>query len=148
MKKKILWVCLGALLLGLILAFIFGNSLQSVERSRSLSTMVRLGIQRVLPGATTGDPVRDGRILRKTMHVIEYCILGAVLALIAGKLRLKKWIPLCAGAVLGAADEWIQGLHPGRSPRLTDWALDLLGICLGTGLILLIGYIKKKRSRN
>ncbi|HQR30391.1 MAG TPA: VanZ family protein [Anaeromyxobacteraceae bacterium] len=71
----------------------------------------------------------------KLLHLLEYAVLGALLA---PALRLAGMSPrgaLLAAAVLGslygATDEFHQAFVPGRTADVLDWVADTLGAGLG-----------------
>lgn len=72
-------------------------------------------------------------IIRKTAHVVEFFVLGALLYRALRRGRAPAWqAPLAFGAVALAAawalvDEFRQSLVPGRTPSLVDCAIDATG---------------------
>lgn len=82
-------------------------------------------------------------ILFKTLHLIEYAILGFLVIY-----PLSSIIPSTLISYLYAiTDEIHQSFTPGRGPKFTDTLIDLGGILIG---ILIFKYIKKhfKKSKN
>ncbi len=81
--------------------------------------------------------------LRKTAHVTEYAVLGV---LMARALRRGRSLPFPGFLLLGwlfatvyaATDEFHQSFVPGRTPKVTDVALDSCGAALGTVLYALL----------
>jgi VanZ family protein len=45
---------------------------------------------------------------------------------------------LALGYLYGALDEWHQSFVPGRTPSVTDWVADMVGVTLGYALALLV----------
>ena len=66
----------------------------------------------------------------KVLHVAVYTGFGFVL----GALPFPAVALGMAGSLLGALDEQIQRLAPGRDVSLADWLADILGISLGLAL--------------
>ena len=63
----------------------------------------------------------------KVLHLVVYAGFGFVL----GGLPYPSSALGTAGSLLGAADEQMQRLAPGRDVSLADWLADILGISLG-----------------
>ena len=63
----------------------------------------------------------------KVLHLAVYAGLGFVL----GGLPYPSIALGTAGSLLGAADEQVQRLAPGRDVSVADWLADILGISLG-----------------
>ena len=75
----------------------------------------------------------------KIGHVVEYLILGVLLARalgarVANRLLVAAWVGVL---VFGALDELHQAFIPGRTPDVMDWAADAAGAAAG----LLIGAV-------
>ncbi|MDW7760951.1 MAG: VanZ family protein [Acidobacteriota bacterium] len=77
-----------------------------------------------------------GRHADKALHILEFAVLGWLLAF--GFSRIKSLSPrnraaavLLTGAVLGILDEVHQSFVPGRHPDLWDIAADIVGIAFG-----------------
>ena len=66
----------------------------------------------------------------KVLHLTVYAGFGFVL----GGLPFPSVALGAAGSLLGALDEQIQRLAPGRDVSVADWLADLLGISLGLAL--------------
>jgi len=117
----ILWVC-----------FIFGNSLDVPEVSSKKSGEIA--------GWFTG--IITEHIIRKLAHLIEYTILGVLLALdvyflkVINKIELIKI--LFSGFIIASIDELIQLTVEGRSSQFSDVCIDFLGVVLGTVAIILL----------
>jgi len=63
----------------------------------------------------------------KVLHLAVYAGFGFVL----GGLPYPSIALGIAGSLLGAADEQVQRLAPGRDVSVADWLADILGISLG-----------------
>ena len=66
----------------------------------------------------------------KVLHLAVYSGFGFVL----GGLPLPSVAVGTAGSLLGAVDEQVQRLAPGRDVSMADWFADILGISLGLAL--------------
>lgn len=85
----------------------------------SISLLPRAEIERV----DSWIPLPDD----KAMHLGVYAGFGFTL----GGLPFSPMVLGAAGSLLGAVDEQIQRLAPGREVSLADWLADILGISLG-----------------
>jgi VanZ family protein len=79
-----------------------------------------------IPSLSTGLGTWD-LLLRKAAHVVEFAILGALLA----RALPSLWWAIVAGSLYAATDEVHQVFVPGRVGSPVDWALDTLGVALG-----------------
>ena len=137
------------ILLGLVLVFIWGNSMLPAPVSAALSGWVRRGL-RFLSGGNGDTP------LRKLAHLLEFAVLGLtlcwVLYLPGARKRSFALPSLLGGIVVGCVDEAIQKMVPGRGPSLLDVGIDTLGTMLGVGLFLLgltvIQKLKNKKTKH
>ena len=81
--------------------------------------------------------------IRKLAHVFEYAILAALLYRLVRPPAQNGWHPrsaftsILAGAVYAASDELHQLFVPGRLASVRDWAIDMVGIVLGTSALYL-----------
>lgn len=66
----------------------------------------------------------------KVMHFAVYAGFGFTL----GGLPFSPVVLGTAGSLLGAMDEQVQRLAPGRDVSLADWLADILGVSLGLTL--------------
>lgn len=66
----------------------------------------------------------------KVLHLTVYAGFGFVL----GGLPFSSMALGAGGSLLGALDEQVQRLAPGRDVSLADWFADILGISLGLAL--------------
>lgn len=142
-------VCLA--LLGVILAFIWGNSLLPGETSGALSAWVKDTLARLFGWEFADqDPAGHG-LLRKIAHFTEFFALGMDLCWLMHMLCDKKWysafLALGGGFLAACTDETIQRFVPGRGPAWTDVGIDMLGVMPGV-LLLLILLIKHKKIKN
>ena len=154
MNKNI--ACLMCILLILaVLAFIWGNSMQSVAESKALSLSVLDKVKPVLELFVGTGNVTD-RLVRKLAHFIGFGALGCGLALLLifrGRVRPRN-VANCAFAGLVAAliDETIQ-IFSNRGPQVQDIWIDFGGVCAGlfltlTGyLVIKVVWNKRNKSR-
>ncbi len=126
--------------IALLLAFIWGNSMLSVDKSDALSRWVLehvFGVGSGAPGFDAGN-----HLLRKAAHVTEFALLAAALVF---RMRGKRfyWLYGALGAAAAAADETIQ-LFSHRGSQLRDVGIDCIGVFLGAAAAFMI--IKKKKG--
>lgn len=138
---------LCAVLLVLILAFIWGNSLMPGVISQSISNFV----QDLLMDSQldiNGNPQGNG-ILRKFAHFTEFAALGMVLGWLFGMLGQGKVKPFLCGAAAACIDETIQTFVPERAPGLRDVCIDSCGVLTGLALLYLgYTYLKKRSTKH
>jgi VanZ family protein len=85
--------------------------------------------------------------IRKTAHVLEYSVLGMILALFFNfnnKANNKYYNTLLIGILIAVADEKYQSFVPGRGPGIKDVFLDFLGVAVGAALFTFSAVIVKK----
>ena len=82
-------------------------------------------------------------ILRKLAHGGIYFLLGIALTgvLISQRTKRVLWLVPLIGGVLAALDEFHQSFVPGRGPSIFDVLIDVIGVGLGMGLVLLVKMI-------
>lgn len=138
---------LWAVLTVFLLAFIFGNSLQTAAESSAVSGMVIEMLEPILP-QTAGSSAQRTFLIRKTAHFLEFTLLGFALCGTAHRFGMSHpRLCVCfAGAVTAAADELIQRFVEGRSAQLTDVLLDTAGVLFGLFLWLIVSRILARRS--
>lgn len=91
-----------------------------------------------VPGLGTGLGTWD-LLLRKLAHLVEFAILGALLA----RAVPEVWA-LVGGVAYAALDEVHQHLVPGRTGALQDVAIDAVGVLFG---ILVWRRLARRRPR-
>ena len=138
---------LCTVLLGLNIAFIWGNSMLPGEISGALSDLLKNALAWLLGTGQEYPPVGGG-LLRKLAHFTEFACLGVLLHWLFRMLREKTWehlvFPALAGIAVAAVDETIQCFVPLRGPALKDVGIDTLGVVAGIVIISLIFYFKKQ----
>ena len=147
--KKRMALC--AVLLIVMLSFIWGNSLRSGTDSGAMSGSVMAWINTFLHLSESGADTLH-LVIRKIAHFTEFACLGALLAWLFGMMGEKKGhlfcMPLLCGMATACVDETIQVFVPDRGPSLIDVWIDTCGVSAGI-FFLLIGYhyIHKKHNR-
>jgi len=131
-RERKIRICV--VLIGLNLAFIWGNSLLPGQVSGVLSDGVKQILARLF-SADASDP-SGGGLLRKMAHFTEFAVLGLLLTRLLTLLGKHGWYALPWGVLAAAVDETIQIFVPDRGPALTDVGIDACGVL--TGMILLI----------
>lgn len=144
-KPRLLLCCLW---LGLNLAFIWGNSMLSAEKSAAISQWVKDLLAFLLP---SGDgAVQDGHgLLRKIAHFLEFGSLGVCLGwLFAMAKKHPVAFPLVCAFAAACIDETIQIFIPGRGPGIWDVALDTLGAAAGLALLYAVHFVYKNKKQH
>lgn len=147
--KRRMVICLALLIF--LLTFIWGNSLLPGDASGALSAWVKDLLARLfgLENAEQ-DPAGHG-LLRKLAHFTEFFALGMDLCWLMQMLRGKKWqaslLALGGGFLAACTDETIQRFVPGRGPGWADVGIDTLGVAFGVGLLLLILFYKRGKTK-
>lgn len=140
-----------SILLLLMLAFIWGNSLLDPEKSWAISNAVQQILSHFTPVAESEMTISLwGAIIRKLAHFSEFFVFGVLLLL-----RLYKGgghIPcetFLFGVLTALTDETIQ-FYTGRTSSVFDVWLDIAGaVCGITAAFFLCSYCtgRKKRMR-
>ena len=140
MKTK--WKLVLALAVTVLwLWFIYSRSLSDGDASHDESSAVLEWLRRYLPFVTM-------TMVRKAAHVFEFGVLGVLLYLDWRLLgRSAALVPLGAGLVFAAADEFLQTFVPARSGEVLDVLIDLCGVAAGVGAGLLLRKWKEGRGR-
>ncbi len=76
----------------------------------------------------------------KVAHGGAYAVLGALLALAAG----RPLLAIAVATAYGASDELHQAFVPGRTPDVLDLLADLVGASLGAGAV---AFLRRRRRR-
>lgn len=149
--KKRLTLC--TVLLVLLLAFIWGNSLLPGEESGNLSGLVGKFLGVLLPFLDLTSGI-GSFILRKFAHFSEFAALGMVLCWFFGMTQNRKWkailLPLLGGITAAGIDETIQIFSPGRYASIVDVGIDSAGVLTGIAVLLALTalwHISTKKSR-
>ena len=153
MKNR--FIILGLILAVLLVtALIFINSLDTVDESNQKSDSVTDIVENV-----TGDDERQldlKKVVRKSAHLIEFAVLGAVIAFLLYYVKLvhnKRFYGVGAFYALAVAvsDEYIQTFSD-RSGSVEDILLDFCGALIGVVLAMvvpaIITFIKKRKQNS
>ena len=97
-------------------------------------------------------PQLTGHVWDKALHLIEYCALGALLALALGVWDepTKAWrvgLAVLVGCLYGMSDETHQLFVPGRDAEVGDAMADGLGTALGAGVVWALASLRVRSSR-
>ena len=144
MKRWILYI-----LLGLIVFFIWDNSMQNGGSSDGFSLIFAETFAHIVNKlGFHGNIWTLNRIVRKLAHLTEFTILGGVLYMI-----LRRYITcgtviktIGLGMFIASLDEFIQLFSPGRSSQISDVLIDTVGVIIGILIVKLAYYIKYKIS--
>lgn len=145
MHKHSSYSRLFCFLLFLIIAFIWGQSLQpgviSHGESRRVLGLVRQG----LGNNFFTDWLTDNRI-RRLAHLTEYGAFGLVASLGAWHQwgRGYKTYILGLGVLIASLDETIQFFAGGRTATWHDVVVDAAGVCVGIGVAALVRRILRQ----
>ena len=139
MKRWILYI-----MLGLIVFFIWDNSLQNGGTSDGFSLIFAKWIAPIANKlGFYGNIWALNRIIRKLAHLTEFTILGGVLYVV-----LRRYIEygtvvktIGVGIVIASLDEFIQLFSLGRSSQVFDVLIDTIGIIIGILVVKLAYYI-------
>jgi VanZ family protein len=142
-QKILLW------LMGLTLAFIWGNSLMPASVSGAISEWVRQIVNAIIGGVGGGSGFSGDGVLRKTAHMLEFLAWGAeVTVLLHGRLKEKWPLQLLLGLGVALIDETIQLFMAGRAGMVQDIWIDMGGFLTGCGIACGILRRKKKQRLN
>ncbi len=129
-----------ALLIALILVFIWGNSLLSKEVSGAISDFIQYNIFGFSGGGANGTV--NSTPIRKLAHFTEFAALGAAFALIFFD-KVRRYLrAFCFAAAAACLDETIQ-IFSHRGNSIKDVALD----CCGAAFGIFIVWIASRRNK-
>lgn len=141
-RRRILWM-----LLCLILAFIWGNSLMPPAISQGFSQWARAVLNSLIGATGGGTQIAGDGILRKIAHAAEFAALGAVLAGLMNPVKRDKFpAMLLCGTGTALVDETIQLFVAGRAGMVRDIWIDLGGFIVGSAICLWILRTRKKEK--
>lgn len=129
-----------ALLVALILVFIWGNSLLSKEVSGAISDFIQYNIFGFSGGGTNGTV--NSTPIRKLAHFMEFAVLGSALSLIFYDKAKRYSAAFFLAAAAACTDETIQ-IFSHRGNSMKDVLLDCCGAAFG---ILVVQAIAKRKS--
>ena len=144
MKRWILYI-----LLGLIVFFIWDNSMQNGGSSDGFSLLFAETFAHIVNKlGFHGNIWTLNRIVRKLAHLTEFTILGGVLYTILRRYIIYGTVikTIGLGMLIASLDEFIQLFSPGRSSQVSDILIDTVGVVIGILVVKLVHYIRYKRS--
>lgn len=148
MIKRRKWPVFWLILLGLNLAFIWGNSLMPREMSSALSKLVGRVLSVLMPSSGDLSQGQGQGTLRKVAHFMEFASLGFILFRCLLDSR-KKWmrsaLPVMLGVLTAVFDETIQLFSPGRGAQLRDVGIDSGGVI--TGVLIAVFFFRLFRKK-
>lgn len=148
MIKRRKWPVFWLILLGLNLAFIWGNSLMPREMSSALSKLVGRVLSALLPSSGDLSQGQGQGTLRKVAHFMEFASLGFILfrcLLYSRKKWMRSALPVMLGVLAAALDETIQLFSPGRGAQLRDVGIDSGGVI--TGVLIAVFFFRLFRKK-
>lgn len=143
MKKNRFWRVAIPVAIVLWTLFIWSRSLMSAEASSADSNAVAAWLMGLLGWET--KPLWLTLVIRKCAHFAEFAVLGTLWG-VGGRLYPLRLVWLY-GAAVGAVDECLQFLAPGRGPMVTDVLIDTAGYLCGWLLVGLILYARSKKQK-
>ena len=129
-----------AVLVALILVFIWGNSLLSKDVSGAISDFIQYNIFGFSGGGTNG--MVNSAPIRKLAHFMEFAALGAALSLIFYDKAKRYSAAFFLAAAAACTDETIQ-IFSHRGNSIKDVLLDCCGAAFG---IFVVRAIAKRKS--
>lgn len=154
MKKLVIdnrkWLILFAVLSLAVIAFIWGNSLQSIEKSGGQSKVLSDAIKPQVDPGNKVTPDEFEIFLRKCAHLAEFTALGICVAgftVNLGRLKKERYLsmPLLIVLLVAVVDEYIQHFT-GRGTAVTDVVLDFGGAVFGLTVAVLFCWLRKRRG--
>ncbi len=147
MKNRRVVIAVLSVIIVLIVAFIFSNSLKSREESAKDSDLVASVIGPMLEWIFGGKIENVGLVVRKLAHFTEFCALGLASAglVVAIGGRREWW--LCGYGLLfclfiAVCDEFIQS-YVGRGSAVSDVLIDFGGAAFGFFAVASVAYMIK-----
>lgn len=136
-KKRIF-----AVLIALVLIFIWGNSLLSKEVSGAISDFIQYNIFGFSGGAAPGEV--NSTPIRKLAHFGEFAALGALFALAFSEKAKRYLRAFFFSAAAACLDETIQ-IFSHRGNSIKDVALDCCGAAFGIFAVWLAVRVKRRK---
>lgn len=137
-REKVLTMILAMVMVA-TLAFIWGNSLESLADSANKSSRVLKAIAFILEPLFGKDNVTD-HLVRKIAHFVEFFWLGmnsALLIAVRKRINLQSMLNcLFFGLSVAVIDETLQ-LFSGRGSQVKDILLDFSGVFSGIVLVII-----------
>ncbi len=132
MKKAAAWA-LCALWMGVIFSMSAQTAAVSDTQSEQVAGLTQWLLSLLSFGRFSIPPEFLHVLIRKLAHFGEYAILSLLYrrALCLSGARRATLTAIVLSACYAATDELHQGFVDGRSPQMTDIAIDTLGACAG-----------------
>ncbi len=137
-----------------VMFFVFGSSLNDYESSHQISNSIAEAIRPMLEDLLGSEQLELEALVRKMAHVVEFSVLGFLVAILLYRLKIKYHqsfggLSLLVMLLVAVLDEYIQSFF-GRSSKVADILLDFFGALLGFSLAFLImkatKYFRRKRK--
>lgn len=154
-KKR--WIIIFAMLSVAAAGFIFSNSMKDSTSSLAQSDSVAEKLEPFLAPQSVQEeraeiPEKLSSLVRKSAHVVEFCVLGLCLGGLAVNLgrycrRTFLALPLLLALLVGVTDEYIQSFT-GRTSSVRDVLLDFAGGAAGILIVFLFNWAFRKRQEN
>ena len=146
-------ITIFAVLSVLVIGFIFGNSLPSIEESRAQSGILVELLRRILDPFEKWPEAEFHRFVRKMAHLTEFGLLGACLGGLTDGLKPDFWrsvymfFVLFSVLAVAVTDEFIQSFT-GRGSMVADVVLDFAGGTLGLlGMCICLTVLRRLLKR-
>ena len=149
MKHKRLTILFGILTV-LMVAFIWGNSIQTRDQSSGQSLSVLAWLKPLLDPSGRIDDERFHILIRKTAHFVEFAALGLCVggfAVNLGRMQGRRYIslPMLITLIVAVMDEFIQ-IFSNRGSMVGDVVLDYCGGLTGLAVIAVICRLIKRKE--
>ena len=148
LKRLLLWTAVIGLM-----ALIFAFSAQQGSASNGMTEAAVMPLAEMLSEMQDGSAesvtviyIIIGTIVRKTAHLLEYALLGALVHLLLRSYGLRMWwLTMLIGVAYAVSDEVHQAFVPGRLGVPTDVLIDAVGVGLGVLAVRYIDHIRRKK---
>ena len=134
----------------LVTAFVFSNSLKNSQESHKDSGAIVRWVEGIVDIIFPNNTFDLNYIVRKGAHLFEFFVLGVVVMLLLLQVKNEKInkVVLACLYVIGIAltDEFIQSFND-RTSSFVDVLIDTSGGLIGIGLILLLCFIKRSKTK-
>ena len=142
-------IVLFAVLILLCTVFIFSNSLKNSEMSHADSNVIVEIVEEIADTIHPDNTLNWNYIVRKSAHLFEFCVLGILVMLLAVQRKRERGTAVVCALLyvvfIASTDEFIQRFT-GRSSRLADVGIDVLGALICFGLIGTVRWVVKHRK--
>ena len=151
MKKQTAKLALSALLVCLVVCFIFTNSLLNGEDSNRQSGLVMELLRKLLDPHHVVAEETFHYFVRKGAHFSEFGLLGVSLWLLIQSIKDRygrsfPGVMLFAALAVAVTDEFIQSFT-GRTSSVRDVLIDFSGALTAFALLFAIDVIRRKRHK-